>query len=404
MGIFTRLFKRDASNSTNTEESYCGGDALLFGQLRNQHSATNLSVVYRCTNLIAESLAVLPIRVNRYSVDCRDEDTAHNLNFVFKGGLNGGYITKFQFIKLLISSVLLKGNGYALIERGADGSVIGLRYLESGDVTIHYDKAKNYLYYTTTVTNKRIEPINMIHLRINSIDGVQGRSVISYATRSITLSNNVENQATKTFGNGMGLNGVLKVEGTLSKQQRTAIHESWNQSMYDGGNGLAVLSGNMSYQPVSMSAEEAQLLQTRAFQVPELCRWFGVSPVLVGDLSHTQYASLEYAQTDFLLHTLSAYIVLVEEEFTAKLFKPSEVGYKIDLDESYILRTDKTSLANYLKTLLDTGVLCVNEARQTLGLNPIEGGDKHLIAYTKIQDNVINDDNKGEDIKDADKQ
>ncbi len=146
----------------------------------------------------------------------------------------------------------------------------------------------------------------------------------------------------------------------------------------------------MSYQPIQLSAEDSQLLQSRLFQVEEICRFFGVNPVLVGDLSHSSYSTLEAAQTEFLVHTLQPYIVMVEEEFTKKLLKPSESNLEINLDETAILRTDKAALASYYGTLLDKGILCINEVREELGYGEIEGGDKHLIAYTDINQNTVN--------------
>ncbi len=390
-----RIFGLEIRKADNCKCIY-DNDALIFPNLLGNHSAMNLSTVFRCVDLISDSLAGLPIRVVKDEGDCKNIVDNHSLNLVFSKGLSSN-LTKFHFLKLLIQSVLLKGNGFALIERAVDGTVTGLRYLEAGDVNIHYEKGKKgSLYYTCTlVPNKRIEPCNIIHLRKYSNDGVNGKSVISYACRTINLSQSGENQANKIFTSGCNLAGVLTVQSTLTEQQRKAIHESWNKSMTDGGNGLAVLQGNMSYQPIQISPEDAQLLDSRLFQVEEICRFFGVNPVLVGDLSHSSYGSLEAAQQEFLLHSLLPYINMVEEEFTSKLFKPSEEGYRINLDETAILRTDKTALANYYKTLLETGVYCIDEVRREMGLNPIEGGDKHLIAYTKINDNIINSKENG---------
>ena len=81
---------------------------------------------------------------------------------------------------------------------------------------------------------------------------------------------------------------------------------------------------------------------------------------------------------------------MVQEEFSNKLLKPSEHNLAIDLDEKALMKTDKTQQASYYATLLDKGILCVNEVRKELGYSEIEGGDKHLIAYSKIEDNVIN--------------
>lgn len=387
-----KFFGYELRKATDENErcSCCNeNDALLFSLISSEWSAMNLSTVFRCVDLISDSVAGLPIRVIKESAGCKNEMKNHSLNVVFSSGISNN-LTVYHFMKLLIQSVLLKGNGFALIERGVDGTVIGLKFLESGDVNIHYDKArKSSLYYTCNlIQNKKIEPINMIHLRKYSNDGVNGKSILSYAIRSIKLANASESQATKFFSSGCNLSGVLKVNSTLTKEQRQNIHESWNKSMTNGGSGLAVLQGNMDFQQISLSPEDSQLLGSRLFQVDELCRFFGVNPVLIGELSHSSYNSIEAAQQEFLLHTLQPYINMVEQELTAKLFKPSERGLRINLDETAILRTDKTALANYYKTLLDTGVLCIDEVRKELGYNEV-GATEHIRPFTKISDNTL---------------
>lgn len=374
-------------------------EALLFGSYRTNYSAMNLSAVFRCVDLISDSVAMLPIRVVNRTTQHIKEKAEHPLNLVFSDGLNN--LNKFEFIKILIQSVLLKGNGFALIQRANDGTVKGLRFLESGDVNIHYDKSKpSQLYYTCNlIQNKKIEPCNMIHLMKYSFDGVNGKSVLAFAERTLRLSQASENAANGLFENGCNLSGVLKVEGQLSKEQRQAIHNTWNQAMSNGGNGLAVLQGNMSYQPIQLSAEDSQLLQSRLFQVDEIARFFGINPVLLGDLTHSSYSTLEAAQQEFLVHCLQSYIIMVEQEFTKKLFKPSESNLEIELDETAILKTDKQALANYYSTMIQNGVLCLNEVRKELGYSEIEGGDKHFIPFTKIQDNTINNKQDGEAIQ-----
>lgn len=390
MKIFGLEIRKAKPESRDYQPITDFGDALLFGKFKNSYAAMNLSAVFRCTDLISDSIAMLPIKVIKDNNDCKTEVQTHNLNYVFKDGIKD--LTRFQFMKLLMQSVLLKGNGFAYIERANDGTVVGLRFFESNDVNIHYDKQrKNSLYYTCNlIQNKKIEPCNMIHLRKYSFDGVNGKSVLGFAERTIKLAQGGENQANNLYSNGCNLSGVLKVEGTLTKEQRQNIHTTWNQSMAEGGNGLAVLQGNMSYQPIQVNPAEAQLLESRLFQVEEIARFFGINPVLIGDLTHASYNTLESAQQEFLLHSLQPYITMIEEEFNAKLFKPSEVGYKINLDETAILKTDKTALASYYNSLLQSGVLCINEVRKELGYNEIEGGSKHLIAYTKIEDNTVN--------------
>lgn len=375
-------------DTTTVNSPYIFGDALNFSGLRNQYSAMNISAVYRAVEIISDSIAMLPIKIRQLDADHYNELDSHSLNLVMK---NAGYLSKYTFIKLLIQSIMLRGNGFAYIERAGDGTVTGLRYLPSGDVQIHYNKEKKELYYTCNyVSKKRIEPINMIHLLKNTYDGVNGVSTLTYATRSINLSNNTENSANNFFTSGCNLAGILTVQGQLNDKQRDQIRSSWNQAYSNGGAGLAVLQGNMDYKPIQLSAAESQMLESREFNITDIARFFGISPVLLGDLSHSSYSTIEATQNQFLLHTLNPYIVLVEEEFTRKLFKPSERNLVIDLDETALLKTDKSALAGYYGALLDKGVLCVNEVRKELGYSPIEGGEKHMIAYTKIEDNLIN--------------
>lgn len=369
-------------------------DALTFSALSNNASAMNISAVYRAVEIISDSIAMLPIRVRINNQTHKEDLEQHPLHLVFKDNL----LTKYTFIKLLIQSVLLKGNGYALISRANDGTVTELRYLESSDVQIAYNKQKNTLHYN--YAGKKIEPCNMIHLLKNSYDGVTGISVISFAARSINISNNTENSAKNFFNNGCNLAGVLKVQGQLSAQQRQDIRNSWNQAYTGGGNGLAVLQGNMDYQPIQLSAADSQMLESRAFNVADISRFFGISPVLLGDLSHSGYNTIEATQNQFLLHTLQPYITMLEQEFSRKLLKPSESNLSINLDETALLKTDKTALASYYGTLLDKGILCINEVRKELGYSNIEGGDKHLVPYTDITQNTINK----SDGKETDKQ
>ena len=150
----------------------------------------------------------------------------------------------------------------------------------------------------------------------------------------------------------------------------------------------------MSYQPIQLNATDSQMLESRQYNVQDIARFFGISPVLLGDLSHNSYSTIEAVQEQFLLQTLQPYITMIEEEFTKKLFKENESDLEINLDETVILRTNKTAQASYYSTLLDKGILSINEVRKELGYSEIEGGDAHTIAYTDINQNKIDD--KGE--------
>jgi HK97 family phage portal protein len=233
----------------------------------------------------------------------------------------------------------------------------------------------------------------MIHLVKNSYDGINGLSVLTYANRAIKNSNATEESALSFFDNGCNLSGVLTVQGQLQEKQKNEIRQSWQQAYKNGGQGLAVLQGNMEYQPIQINAKDAQMIESRQYNVTDIARFFGINPVLLGDLTNATYSTLEAVQNEFLLHTLQPYITMVENEFNRKLLKPSEKDLTIILETNEILRIDKSAQASYYSTMLTNGILSINEIRKELGYNPIEDGDKHIIPFTDINQNTLENNN-----------
>lgn len=368
-------------NNTN-----CYSEGLLFGSLYNNSTALNLSAVFRATEMISDAVASLPIRVKLRSKKHKQE-VNHVVNEVLRN--------HFTLFKLLIQSVILKGNGFAYVERDNLGNVKNLRFLESEDVTINYDKKRNTVTYNAAIISPRkIEAVNMVHLKKNSWDGIKGVPILTYAARTIKTSNNTENTAKSFFENGCNLAGILTVAGQLTDKQKTDIRNSWATAYSGGGSGLAVLQGNMKYDPIQVKASDAQMLESRKYNVQDIARFFGISPVLLGDLTHSSYSTIEAVQLDFLIHTLQPYLEMMEEEFNTKLLKPSEKeNCEICFDTAALLKSDKQAQANYYNSLLQSGVLCINEVRSELGLGEIEGGDKHNILYVDTNKTELNRDN-----------
>ena len=374
-------------------------DALTFSPFYHSSTAMNLSAVYRATELISDSIAVLPIKIQRIGEQEKNEVENHPLKLIFSDKNNSNLLSKYTMMKLLVQSVILRGNGFALIKRAEDGTVTELQFLEPNEVQINYNKIKNELYYTVPklTKTKHIEPINMIHLLKNTYDGVNGLSVLSYAARALKIANATEESANSFFGNGCNLSGVLTVQGQLQQKQKDDIRTSWAQAYSNGSHGLAVLQGNMTYQPIQISSKDSQMLESRLFNVQDIARFFGISPVLLGDLSHASLNSIEALQQEFLVHTLQPYVTMIENEFNRKLLKPSERKLNIILETNEILRTDKQAQANYYSTMLSNGIMSINEVRKELGYNPIEDGDQHVIPFTDISQNTIGNNNNKEE-------
>lgn len=384
------IFKRDRNSIHDailtTPSIQQVNTGLLFGNLFQNGNSLTLSAVYRCVELISDSVAILPI-----DIETKDGKYLpnHQLYQVFDNRDN--LLDKYTLIKMLIQSVLLKGNAYCYIYRNQDGSVKSLRFLESGDVTVNYNKETGKLYYTAPlISKKQIEAVNMIHLKKFSYDGVNGISVLSFASNSVKNSKNTEQSASDFFSNGRNLAGIIKVNSPLTPQQTKDIKKAWSETYTNNGQGIAVLQGNMDFQPISVNSADAQMIESRHFNVTDICRWFGVSPVLLGEEGGSQYNVVESLQREFILHTLLPYVKMIEEEFNRKLLKLSEINnINIKFDIEFLLKANKKDEAQYLVALSNNGLLTPNECRLQLGYQPIEGGDKLHIAFSDVNQNTI---------------
>ena len=345
-----------------------------------------LSTVYRCVDLISDSIAVLPLKTYEIDKDgFKKEAKGHPAWDVLDLEPNED-MTRFVFFKTLMTSVLLTGNGYAYIER--DGlKVSQLVYIPSGAVQIVWITDKSGILrkrYKVTGFAELVEPRDMIHVLNFSYDGINGISTLEHARQTLAIATSAEESAKGFYDSGGQLSGVLTVEGArLSKEQKEQIYKTWRERtdpVMGNPNGIAVLEGNMKYQPISISPSDSQLLESRQFNVVDICRFFSVSPVKAFDLSKSSYSTVEATQLQYLTDTALAVITKIELEINRKVFLPSERGRIVaEFDTSAILRTDKSAQAAYWKDMFNVGAATPNEIRRESNLGRMENGDKAFV-------------------------
>lgn len=355
--------------------------------------ATAVSAWFSGLQLISSTIASIPIHV-------RDIKSGEIISHSIDSALNDGLQSKFVIMKQLIWDLYTYGNGLFYIKRAVDGSPIELVYCPNGSYSIIYNEYKRDLYYLIPfVSKKKIEPINVIHLVMNSTDGINGKGIPLYARKILDIALATDNHSKNYFENGANIDGILKSNRPLSSAQKTDIKQSW-QTVHGAGKtgGIAVVGGDMDYIPIGSNANDSQMLETRKFNAEECCRYLCIDPILLGISGASSYNSIEQAQLSFLSHCIYPLISLIESEFNRKLIKPSEKGKIIlDLDKNHIMFADKSATAKYYSDLVKNGILSINEARHQLGYNPIDGGDEHIIAFTDIAQNTISGDKNNDE-------
>lgn len=408
MGILDRFLKSKPKTQPEPEErAYTpfGLNSLIYNSTSGyvESKAMLLSAVYRCVDVISDSVAQLPLEPFKIDSDgYKKKYTEHPTYYLLNREPNER-MSRFTFMKTLITSVLLRGNGYALIERDIKGDAIALKLIPADLVTITELNGK--IMYTIVGYKQLIEAVNMIHILNFSYDGITGISTLSHAKNTLGLSTDSEAHAAGFFKGGANLAGIIKVtDSKLTPKQKQDIKESWQTAfspITGTPNGVAVLEANLEFQPVTVNPSDAQLLETREFNVIDICRFFGVSPVKAFDLSKSSYSTVEATQLAFLTDTLSPLLEKIELEFQRKLYKPSEKkSIDVRFDTSVLLRADKASLAEYYNKLFQIGSITPNEIRKALDLEPIENGDKSFIQVNmstldKIISNPFNETQNG---------
>lgn len=363
---------------------------LLFGSYA-QNNYLTLSAVYAALDLISSSIAEMPLNVRTYEEGRDTVVPNHPISALFDNMLQ----SRFTFMKLMVWDLLWSGNAYCYIKRDGKGTPIKLIYLQHGDVSVDYNKTKGTVIYQ--ISNhldvpQRVNPADILHILKNTRDGITGIGILAYASQAFKLADNLNSAANDFFGSGCGINGILKFAGVVPDKSKKEIREQWSQIHAPGasGAGLAVVGGDCDYLPVSQDPSSSQMLESRQFGISEIARYFGISPLLLQDLSNGT-ANIEEIAIQFVKFCLNPIVHLIESEFNRKLFNGANLF--IDLDETTLLSADKQAMSNYISSLTRNGIITINEARKMLDLNPVENGDQLFIPYTDLAQNTINTNN-----------
>lgn len=389
----SNIFKRN-NEYINQQAEGSSATSVIFGQFRLDASATSLSAFFAARELISNSIAQLPLEVKFDN----EIDKSHKLNQLFKHNL----ISKFNLMKEMIQDVIDWGDAVCYIDRAEDGTPIDLVYCPRGTYSIEYNENTRKLKYKINFIQRFVEPKDVIHLfKNNQSNGVQGRSLVGYANSILELAKSTDKAAKNYYSSGCAITGALTIKGSRRDSKEKARQAFSDVHSGNNSSGLVILDDDMDYKPLSSNANESQMLETRLFNVTEIARFFNISPVLLGDLSKSSYNTIEACQIEFVTHTLMPYISMIECEFNRKLISPSEEGFSINLDETYLLKGDKNSTAQYYSILVEKGIMSRNEVRLALGLPEIDGLDEIIIPYTNIANNTLTGDKNNDEKEDG---
>ncbi|NDZ12052.1 phage portal protein [Variovorax sp. WS11] len=391
MRFFDRLFSRKATNSLELFREIYGGRASKAGQTINLETAFKVSVAFACLKVLSQGGAQVPFKLFREAdVDGLTKIQAakdHSLYDLVATAPND-WTTSFEFRETLILHAAM-GNAFAFLNRGVGGKILEMILLDPGKV----EKVQNEDYSIEyKVTGKsgavRIFPSESIwHVKGPSWNGLLGMEVLNVAREALGLAIATEESHAKLHAKGIRTSGTYSVDGNLSPDQYKALKAWIEKEMAGAENAGApmILDRGAKWLATAMSGLDAQHLETRKFQIEEVCRFFGVMPIMVGysDKAAT-YASAEQMFLSHVVHTLSPWYARVENSADLHLLTKKEraSGLYFKFMAGGLLRGAAKDRAEYYAKALGSGGspawMTQDEVRGLEELNPF-GGDAAVL-------------------------
>jgi HK97 family phage portal protein len=336
-----------------------GASPTLAGVSVNEHSALGLSAVYRCVSLISGSIASLPMRTIRTNGD----GTTTRSNSWLDNPAGPLDMTPHEFVESAVLHLLLHGNVFALKIVGGAGQLLGLQIIHPSLVCVEVrDGVKRY---RVTLDNGTVREYThqIVHIPGPSTDGVLGLSPINVARNSLGTSIAGERSAARLFSTGALMSAIATVDEELSEEDAKAIKEGLDRRVAGEAHAgqIALINRKVSIHPWSVSPEDAEFLSSRAFQVDEVARWYGVPPHLLGQTEkQTSFgAGLTEQNRGLARYTLIPWTSRIEQRFSRLL--PDNL--EAEFDFTSLIRPSAEDEIKLLIAQVQAGILTVDEAR-----------------------------------------
>jgi HK97 family phage portal protein len=358
---------------------YTSGDTISI----SEHTAMNLSAVYRAVSLVSGSIASLPLRTLEESGDGQKDRVASFLDF--PGGRDKRF-TAFEWKELLMVQLLLHGNVYLQHIYNGAGAIVALIPINPHCVAVYWDETQpggkrfDASIKTASGGTEKMEfnLDTMTQIMGISFDGLKGISCIAHARMSFGTALAGDQAANRQFTNGAMVSGMVTPEADedFTGDEAKTIKESVNTNMtgVENAGGIAVMNKKLKFQAWQLSAADAQFLESRTFQIDEIGRWFGVPPHLLGltEKSTSWGAGIAEQNRGLARYTLTGWTSRIDERLSLLLASPARTA---EFDYSGFIKPSPEDEINLLIAQVNMGLLTLNEARKIRNMPALDGGD-----------------------------
>lgn len=350
-------------------------------------TAMRTTAVYSCVRLIAGAVSMLAAKVYERTPEGRREADDHEFWWLLNESPTARF-TSADMWEYLVASMLLRADGIAYIDRVMpSGKIRG--FIPVNRDNVHIFRQGDRLRYTIfdydsfgQIRNFTVDQSDVLHFAGFGFDGICGRTAIQWGARSaIGVALEADQFSGDVFRKGGHIQHAVLSQKTMTKEMQDEFREAWVATY--SGRGVTgvplVLTNGLDVKELSMTAADAQLLETRKFSVVDIARCFGIPPHMIGEASVSTWGTgIEQIGIGFVTYTLMPTLTKMRQEITRKLW-PIRTKYYVEFDVSTLLEGDsKTQAEVFAKALGGPGTqgyMAVNEVRRKKHLPPLPGGD-----------------------------
>lgn len=338
------------------------------------------SDVFTGINIIAGDIAQSPFKAK--APESEASDIIKLLNTQPKK-----YQSHYMMMYAVVTNLILAGNSYVLIHRDKNNNVRELEFVPSEYVTVIQDINTGEYRYDITLSYGNImykaNPEDILHFRLSTTDGWLGKSPLMALNEEIALQTNGLKVLNDFFAKGVFSGGILKLlGGTLDNESKTQIRKDFER--VNGSGGTIVLDDTQEFTANSINTEVLKLIQANKFSTQQIAKVLGIPLNRFGqELVNSQ----DSVQNDiYIASTIAMYEAAICDEINMKL------GIDLRLDLSKLMKDTNEDRFRRIaegKTRSDfTKALTINDARNYLGLEEIDGGDAMLGEENNNQKDV----------------
>ena len=343
--------------------------------------AMRVSTVFACIDRKAKDIASLPLRPTR-KVDSGTEIARNHDQYFIAKNPSPNY-TKYTWLYTLNGHIDRYGECFSPITR-KNGRPVEYGIWNPTDVE---DKIINgKLYWVNSDLKLTVSDEDMIHVMGYTVDGIRGKSVLSFAADTISVASNGSKLSATLYKNQMWSPGYISYKEELTSEQADFISKNWsaNHTGEDNADNIPILDNGSEWKTFGMSLKESEYLGTVKNSAEEICRFYGVPPSKVGIAAgNVSYGSLEQENIAYVQDTILPRVISWEEELNRKAISDSDmelVSFKFELKSR--LRGDMAARSSFYQMALTTGLLSINETLRLEDMDTIgpEGDERYINA------------------------